>query len=41
MNAQQLIDSVKDTSTNNMFLFYPEIAIQKQADQNLTKCLRR
>ena len=39
MNAQEIIN--KSNFTDNLSLFYPKLAEQKQADLNLTKCLRR
>lgn len=42
MNAQELIDQATGLQDEEQFfeLFYPQIHKQKQADKNLTKCLR-
>lgn len=39
MNAQELIDSAKPVN-DHLSLFYPEVAKQRQADLNITKCLK-
>ena len=39
MNAQEIIND--SNIQDNLSLFYPSMAEQKQADLNLTKCLRR
>lgn len=38
MNAQEIVNN--SNSTDHLSLFYPIIAKQKQADLNLTKCLK-
>lgn len=39
MNAQELVSQAR-TDDENLKIFYPTIHDQKQADNNLSKCLR-
>ena len=40
MNAQEIINQSEPNSTDYLEVFYPEIYTQRQADLNLSKCLR-
>jgi len=39
-NTQDIINEVKIKQEDNLKLFYPELYKQKEADLNITKCLR-
>jgi len=41
MKAEEIINSIKsEKQTDNFEFFYPDLFRRKQADENITKCLK-